>query len=181
MPEGPYTKISAIVGVFTLFIGYLSLAYAVKWPPFDAHAAQPAQGSSVPRSGASTHPSPKSSYQPGGVWIAQLASIPVSAGESQLQQVLGEIRSNIPGVKFLDSSSYASLKPGYWVVYYSAAFGDGNQALAFCASHGRTVRDQCIGRFLSHNVADSGYMCFPPAGSQSRGCYHDPSATTATK
>jgi len=47
----------------------------------------------------------------------------------------------------------------------------GSQALAFCAAHGRTTRDQCIGRFLSHDAADYKYICFPPAGSQVQGCY----------
>lgn len=175
MSEGPYTKIGAIVGIMALFIGYLSLAYTVKWPPFHAGATQSPQGNS-----ASESPSPKLPSQLDGVWIAQLASIPISADKSQLQRVLGEIRNDIPEAQYLDSSNYASLKPGYWVVYYRGAFSNGNQALSFCASHGRTARDQCIGRFLSHNAADSGYMCFPPAGSQTTGCYHDPSGT-ATK
>ena len=108
--------------------------------------------------------------QSSGIWIAQLASISVSAGSAKRQKALDEIMTEIPGAQYLDSSNYASLNPGYWVVYYAGPFSDGNQALRYCATHGRTTRNQCIGRFLSHDVRDKFYMCFPPADGQSTGC-----------
>jgi hypothetical protein len=117
------------------------------------------------------------STPPPGVWIAQLASVPTSAGRAQLQRMLGEISIEIPGAQYLDSSNYASLNPGYWVVYYRGAFNDGNQALRYCAAHGRSTRNQCVGRFLSQDIRDKSYICFPPADSQTAGCFR--SGTTA--
>ncbi|MGH3197970.1 MAG: serine/threonine-protein kinase, partial [Streptosporangiaceae bacterium] len=94
------------------------------------------------------------SSPPSGVWIAQLASVPTSARPVQLQHELDEIRIEIPGAQYLDSSDYASLNPGYWVVYYMGSFNDGNQALRYCAARGRSTRNQCVGRFLSHDIRD---------------------------
>jgi hypothetical protein len=105
-----------------------------------------------------------------GVWIAQLASVPVSAGFAELQKELGQVRAEIPGAKYLVSSDYASLNPGYWVVYYLGSFSDGTQAIEYCATHGRTSTTQCVGRFLSHALRDKTYICFPPGGSQEKGC-----------
>jgi eukaryotic-like serine/threonine-protein kinase len=122
---------------------------------------------------------PGGSTQPSDVWIAQLASVRVGAGSAQLHRTLDQIRTEIPGAQYLDSSNYASLNPGYWVVYYDGRFSDGNQALSYCANHGRATRNQCVGRFLSNDVRDKSYTCFPPAGSQTTGCYH--SSTTALR
>jgi eukaryotic-like serine/threonine-protein kinase len=105
-----------------------------------------------------------------GVWIAQLASVPVSAGFAKLQRELAQVRAEIPGAQYLVSSDYASLNPGYWVIYYLGSFSDGTQAIEYCAAHGRTSTTQCVGRFLSHDLRDKTYICFPPGGSQEKGC-----------
>jgi eukaryotic-like serine/threonine-protein kinase len=105
-----------------------------------------------------------------GMWIAQLASVPISAGLGQLQQELAQIQTEIPGAQYLDSSDYASLNPSFWVVYYAGSFSDGNQALLYCAAHGRTTKNECVGRFLSNDIADKSYICFPPADSQAASC-----------
>jgi hypothetical protein len=109
---------------------------------------------------------------PANIWVAQLASIPISNGNARLQQALGEVRSEVPGAEYLNSSSYASLNPGYWMIYYAGSFSNGEQALAYCSAHGRSTPEQCIGRFLSHNPADRIYMCFPPVGSPTGDCSH---------
>ena len=109
--------------------------------------------------------------QASGVWIAQLASVPVSAGPAELQKELNQIQAEIPGAQYLDSSDYASLNPGYWVVYYAGSFTDGTQALSYCASHGRTTSNQCVGRYLSHDAQDKSHICFPPGGSQEAACF----------
>jgi eukaryotic-like serine/threonine-protein kinase len=80
---------------------------------------------------------------------------------------------DIPGAQVLESSHYASLSPGFWVIYYQGPFGDGTQALAYCAAHGRFTANQCIGRFLSHDPADHGYQCYPPSASPSGSCFHN--------
>jgi serine/threonine protein kinase len=103
-------------------------------------------------------------------WIAQLASVPVSEGSAELQKKLSQVRTQIPGAQYLVSSDYASLNPGYWVIYYPGSFSDGTQAIEYCAAHGRTSANQCVGRFLSHYLRDKTYICVPPGGSQERGC-----------
>ena len=61
----------------------------------------------------------------GNIWIAQLASVPASAGTGRLQTVLGRVRLQIPQAQVLQSSQYASLRPGYWVIYYAGSFTNG--------------------------------------------------------
>ena len=107
----------------------------------------------------------------GDIWIAQLASVPFSQGTGRLHAVLASARAQIPQAQVLDSSRYASLNPGYWVIYYAGPFANGAQALTYCAQAGRTTRAQCIGRFLSHDAADFRYQCYPPAASPQAGCY----------
>lgn len=109
-----------------------------------------------------------------GEWIAQLASVPVNAGPAELQKKLNQVRTEIPGAQYLASSDYASLNPGYWVVYYLGSFSDGTQALEYCAAHERTSRNQCVGRFLSHDLQDRTYICVPPGGSQEQSCSRPP-------
>jgi serine/threonine protein kinase len=107
---------------------------------------------------------------PSSMWIAQLASVPLSEGFAELSQELEQVRADVPGAQYLLSSDYASLNPGYWVVYYQGSFSDGTQAVEYCAAHGRTSRNQCVGRYLSHDPQDKKYMCLPPGGSQETGC-----------
>jgi eukaryotic-like serine/threonine-protein kinase len=172
--EGPYTKIGTMAGIAAVVIAYLSLAYTAKWYPFQASAASSSAGSSVGgRTGSGTSPSSRPSQESlDNVWVAQLASVPITASSGQLQNMLAAVRTEIPGAGYLDSSDFASLRPGYWMIYYSGSFQNGNDALEYCAVHGRTSRNQCVGRFLSHNKSDVTYICFPPAGSQTEGCYH---------
>ena len=103
------------------------------------------------------------------MWIAQLASVPVSAGSAELQKELNQVRAQFPAAEYFVSSDYASLNPGYWVVYYLGSFSSGTQAIEYCAAHGRTSTNQCVGRFLSHHLRDK-TRCLPPGGSQEKGC-----------
>lgn len=105
-----------------------------------------------------------------GMWIAQLASVPQSAGLPELQRELGQVRTAVPGAQYLDSSNYASLNPGYWVIYYQGTFTNGTQAVDYCAAHGLTTRNQCVGRFLSNDISDKQYICLPPGGPRETGC-----------
>jgi hypothetical protein len=77
----------------------------------------------------------------------------------------------VSNARVLNSSQFASLRPGYWVIYYAAAFADGTQALGYCAEHGRATSTQCIGRYLSHDAADYRYQCYPPASPAEATCY----------
>ncbi|MFF3111196.1 hypothetical protein ACFVSN_18630 [Kitasatospora sp. NPDC057904] len=105
-------------------------------------------------------------------WIAQLYSEPVSTGIATRDQRLAQVRTDVPTAQVLRSDDFASLRPGYWVVYDPGPFSDGSAALAFCATHGRVGQDRCIGRFLSHHAADLPYQCFPPAANPSGYCRH---------
>jgi len=84
--------------------------------------------------------------------------------------VLDIVHSDVPGAQYLDSSDYGSLRGGYWMIYYAGSFTDGQQALAYCAAHGLTTGNQCLGRFVSHSPADRTDMCFPPAASPTGDC-----------
>jgi hypothetical protein len=94
-----------------------------------------------------------------------------SAGATQIQTGLDKVRTQIPDAQVLNSSDYASLTPGFWVIYYAGPFTDGTQALAYCAAHGRTTSNQCIGRYLSQSPQDRSYACYPPGGPQEASCY----------
>ena len=85
--------------------------------------------------------------------------------------MLARIQAHVPQALVLDSSQYASLRPGYWVIYYQGNFTNGVQALNFCAAHGLSTRNQCIGRYLSHDAAYIAYQCYPPAYNPSGNCY----------
>jgi eukaryotic-like serine/threonine-protein kinase len=105
-----------------------------------------------------------------GTWIAQLGAVPMSQGSAELRRELKQFRAEVPDAQYLDSSKYASLTPGYWVVYHQGAFSNGTQADNFCAAHGLTTKDQCFGRFVSHNLTDKKYICLPPGNPQDAGC-----------
>ncbi|MCB5169633.1 serine/threonine protein kinase [Streptomyces bambusae] len=90
----------------------------------------------------------------GDRWIAQLHSEPESSGTAARDRRLAAVRAEIPQAQVLRSADYASLEPGYWVVYAPGPFTDGRAARAFCADHGRTTADTCIGRWLSHRPSD---------------------------
>ena len=92
-------------------------------------------------------------------------------GPAALRLELKQIRADIPDAQYVVSADYASLKPGYWVVYYAGSFTNGNEALAYCAAHSRTTSNQCYGRYLSHDVKDRFYICLPPGGPRKALCY----------
>ena len=148
----------------------VALMYGTAKGPGQPGAPGAAAGPAVSRGATVTSSGTPMPNPAADVWIAQLASVPVSAGFAELQRELGQVRAEIPGAKYLVSSDYASLNPGYWVVYYLGSFSDGTQAIEYCATHGRTSTTQCVGRFLSHDLRDKTYICFPPGGSQEKGC-----------
>ncbi|MFD5922973.1 serine/threonine-protein kinase [Kitasatospora sp. NPDC058201] len=103
---------------------------------------------------------------PAGRWIAQLSAMPQSSPQDRRDRELLTIQKDIPGARILNSDDWSSLQPGNWVVYATGDFPDGNAALAFCARHGQT---KCFGRYLSHNPADSRYICLPRSGAPGYG------------
>ncbi|KAB1990088.1 serine/threonine-protein kinase [Streptomyces triticiradicis] len=99
---------------------------------------------------------PASSPLPAGTgrWIAQLSSEPFSSGTAARDRHLADIRVSVPEALVLRSDDYASLRPGYWVIYAPGPFADSDAALAFCAERGRTTTNSCIGRYLSAGPDD---------------------------
>ncbi|MDJ0343468.1 serine/threonine-protein kinase [Streptomyces sp. H10-C2] len=92
-------------------------------------------------------------------WIAQLSSVVISDGTGARDRELAAVRQQIPDARLLRSDDFASLRPGYWVVYTPGPFADGRAALALCASAGRTSDNQCDGRYLSHHAPDIVLIC----------------------
>ncbi|MFI6007085.1 serine/threonine-protein kinase [Streptomyces sp. NPDC051366] len=105
-------------------------------------------------------------------WIAQLYSEPESTGTAVRDQRLAAIHATVPEARVLRSRDYASLNPGYWVVYAPGPFTDGRAAVTFCAQKGRTTANECIGRYLSNDQGDYAYQCTPPADSPGGRCRH---------
>ncbi|MDI9888089.1 serine/threonine-protein kinase [Streptomyces sp. HNM0645] len=108
-----------------------------------------------------------------GRWIAQLFSEPVGSGTAARDVRLARIRETVPEARYLRSDDYASLRPGYWVIYAEGPFDDGRAALRFCAERDRTTADSCLGRYLSPQAADSALQCRPPADNPSGRCGRD--------
>lgn len=92
-------------------------------------------------------------------WIAQLASLPVSDGATKRDRVLADVRQAIPEAEVLRTDDYASLGPGFWVVYLPQAFTTGSEAIAWCNSHGRGTNNACYAAYLSRFTADKGRYC----------------------
>ncbi|WP_338930727.1 protein kinase [Streptomyces netropsis] len=101
---------------------------------------------------------------PAGTWIAQLHSEPVSTGTATRDRRLATVRESIPEAVMLRSDDYASLNPGYWVFYAPGPFADGSAAVNWCAERGRTTRNACVGRYVSHSAGDRDALCLPATG-----------------
>ncbi len=95
-----------------------------------------ATGGFVTVSGAETLPSPTDEGQsgisdwPSGTdgWTVVLASYPQTKGRKAADARAGEARAKgLPQVGVLDSSGYASLHPGFWVVF-SGVYGSEAEA-----------------------------------------------------
>jgi hypothetical protein len=85
-------------------------------------------------------------------WIAVLDSISTSKGRGYAEKQLAAIRADRPQAQLLPepSGDFASLTPGYWVVY-EGNFRSQSAADAFCSANQLAVPSQCYGRFLSVN------------------------------
>lgn len=95
-----------------------------------------------------------------GQWIAQLASLRRSTSSAEVERRRAEIATRTGlDVRVLDSSEFASLVPGYWVIYHPGNFVDGHQALATCKARGRATEQSCVGRYLSHAEEDRQLVC----------------------
>ncbi|MFF3556837.1 protein kinase [Streptomyces tsukubensis] len=130
------------------------------------HGVEDRIGSGLdPVNGGETPEEP--SERPSGQWIAQLHSEPVSAGTAERDRRLTELRRTVPEARYVRSDDYASLRPGFWVLYAPGPFTDGRAALAFCEEQGRT---ECLGRYLSTSADDYGLQCRLPSAKPQGTC-----------
>jgi hypothetical protein len=127
------------------------------------------------RLGFQAHPrfptSPQPSDDASDTWIAQLASLPRNTSAADLERNRAEIAAQIGlEVRVLYSSDFASLTPGYWVIYHPGPFADGYQALEYCRAHGRDTEQLCVGRYLSHVEQHRDLVCRFSEPPDSRRC-----------
>jgi hypothetical protein len=148
-----------------------SVPAAATAPASSQSSTPAAQASSAPASPADSTWVAGPAGPADGTWVAQLDSVPFSAGNGALQSALTKVQAQVPGAQYLASDDYASLRSGYWVIYYDGAFTNGTEAVGYCAAQGLTTSNQCVGRYLSNNPADITYICHPPGGPAEASCY----------
>ncbi|MFH8486260.1 serine/threonine-protein kinase [Streptomyces longisporoflavus] len=175
--------IVAAVAVAVAMVAGTALVLALR----DGSKTDSARGEGGARASAKASPeaSPKPAKTPGspgspesspgappasGSWVAQLFSEPVGAGTDDRDRRLATVREDVPEARYLRSDDYASLRPGFWVIYAPGPFADGREALRFCAERGRTTGEDCAGRYLSSSGADSALLCKPPASAPAGRC-----------
>lgn len=104
-------------------------------------------------------------------WILQLSSLPASRSNDELERARADAEQKLGlPVRVLNSSDFASLNPGFWVLYNPGNYPNGTQALNACVAGGSTLEGQCVGRYLSHDAGDRAFVCYPSStsGRQSR-------------
>ena len=82
-------------------------------------------------------------------WSIVLASIPKPQGRRAARAIADEARQRgLPRVGILDSNRYASLHPGYWIVFTGVyeTEPDANGALLHAQSVAKTARTQRVSR-----------------------------------
>ncbi|WP_405567128.1 protein kinase [Streptomyces phaeochromogenes] len=197
-PRGPRRRpaLIATVAVVVAALATAATALVLNLRESDGDDSK-AKGSGVSASGTATSPSAKQSPKPEstpapskeasqpaaspskeattpsaseGRWIAQLFSEPVGSGTATRDQRLAAVRKTVPEAVYVRSDDYASLRPGFWVIYAPGPFTDGRAALSFCADRGRTTSTTCVGRYLSTESADYSLQCAPPAISPKGRC-----------
>lgn len=197
-PRGPRRRPALIATIAVVVAALATAATALVLNLGDSDGDDnKAKGSGVSASGTATSPSAKQTPTPestpspskeasqpaaspskeattppatDGRWIAQLFSEPVGSGTATRDQRLAAIRKSVPEAVYVRSDDYASLRPGFWVIYAPGPFTDGRAALSFCADRGRTTSTTCVGRYLSTASADYSLQCSPPAASPKGRC-----------
>ena len=83
-----------------------------------------------------------------GGWVAQLTSVPVSAGTGRLESTFAAVRADAPSAVATRSDEWPSLRGGYWVVVAPGPFGSEEQVREFCSSIDRPA-EGCLPRLLA--------------------------------
>lgn len=82
-----------------------------------------------------------------------------------------QVRMRVP-VGTLRSDSYASLRPGYWVLWHGPSASSG-EALEICDFWGLTDGTSCVARYLSQDVRDRVLVCSVASPPGSPACRKD--------
>jgi cell division septation protein DedD len=83
-----------------------------------------------------------------GGWVAQLTSVPTSAGSDAVENAWSKARSYASGAVVTRSDDWSSMEPGYWVVVDAGPFESADEARAFCASVEHGEEADCLPREL---------------------------------
>lgn len=84
----------------------------------------------------------------GGGWVAQVSSVPSSAGGAALSRSYETVRRDVPDALIVRGSEWASLRDGFWVIFHPG-YDDAPSAVAACEGWGFEGRDDCFARYLS--------------------------------
>ena len=84
----------------------------------------------------------------GGGWVAQVSSVPSSAGGAALSRSYDTVRRAVPDAMIVRGSEWASLRDGFWVIFHPG-YDDAPAAVAACEAWGFDGKDECFARYLS--------------------------------
>lgn len=93
-----------------------------------------------------------------GGWVAQISSVPSSAGGRALSGAYETVVATVPDAVILRGSEWAPLRDGFFVIV-STGHGSATDAVEACDDSGRTGRDECFARFLS-SIDDTQRTCW---------------------
>lgn len=91
-------------------------------------------------------------------WVAQVSSVPSSAGGSALARAYETVTATVPDAVILRGSEWAPLRDGFFVIVRTG-FASAAEAVEGCDDSGRTGRDECFARFLS-SIDDTQRTCW---------------------
>lgn len=83
-----------------------------------------------------------------GGWVAQLSSVSKSAGAARAENAHATVAADVGDVVVADSSEWAVLADGYWVIVSTGPFGSSDDVQDWCDAVERSAAD-CIPRQLS--------------------------------
>lgn len=84
----------------------------------------------------------------GAGWVAQVSSVPSSAGGAALARSYETISRSVPDAIIVRGGEWASLRDGFWVIV-RAGYDASEPAVADCERWGLDGRDECFARWLS--------------------------------
>lgn len=93
-----------------------------------------------------------------GGWVAQVSSVPSSAGGNALAVAYDTVTATVPDAVILRGSEWAPLRDGFFVIV-STDHDSAADAVDACDASGRTGRDECFARFLS-SIDDTQRTCW---------------------